>query len=465
MRRVLIFLLILAIPIGLISGTSKAIDALQDDVQITEQTLYGDKRKVSGRQLQLMTTLNEHVWWLTDYTTGEPGVAQTQFLFSQKGREDETNWGVEGFYMYTSHGFCMSTSGGEGFQFPNEGIGPVFQAVADRTQPGESRSEEVLLEEYMDTYPIDFSCSIVTQRYFIENHYNSMHTFQDGEDADEYRQWTQLFRFPLLPGQKAMIDLFKDTDGEVRDVNFSLIDGANAAFITYSQNEGMYFSPSFQTWDNQPITTGEFVKGYGLYYIPFCPAEGIDLALTEENERVDGTFDFENLELIYSLEPGESLVAMEANADESCLQMLTREDGVYCYCVLDLTTRKITHRVPITQDDGQGCEYRFFQKQKLLYLKLADCAALVDISETPKVEFVAPWPAEVAVCMPEDVIYKHGVLYLTALDWADSQQIFYLAAINETGLGYCGYYYSSLKRHNASGGNGYVSMDKIAFLE
>ena len=465
MKRVLIFLLVLTIPIGFLTGAAKAIGALQDDVVITPEHLYGDPGRVAGRRVQILTTLNDHIWWHTDYTAGEPGTAETTFHFSQQEKESEVAVDQMEFYLSVSSGVGMSTSGGDGFAFEDNGIGRLAGAVADRTQPGETRDEELLLAEYMDDYPMTYRNFILNDKYYIDEYYDDIDFFgSNNETKPAFDKWMELFRFPILEDQKIEVSLTKDYDGAVRELSFNLIDAPQIGFDSYVAQEGIYLSPFYRDWEGNPILTGAFPEGYGLYYIPFE-------VVHPDNVKADGrtlstvTYDFGALELVCGLAPEDKVVAMEANGDESQLHMVLLEDGMYRYSVLDLRSRQIIRNMDIAPaEKDSDCWYRFFQEQELLYLGLGTKAALVDISAEPKVEFVVAWPEEVTAYLPESILYTDGVLYMTALDWKDNEQIFYLAACDENGLGYFGHYYSSLKRREANSGNGYVSMDEIILM-
>ena len=71
MKRVIAFLLILTIPVGLILGAHKAVDALQDDVTVQAETLWGDPALAEGLELDLLTTCGNHMYWITSCTAGE----------------------------------------------------------------------------------------------------------------------------------------------------------------------------------------------------------------------------------------------------------------------------------------------------------------------------------------------------------------------------------------------------------
>lgn len=468
MRRVLIFLLILTIPLGFLLGAHRTIDPLQDDVEITRQIHHGDPARVEGIKVRLLTTCGEHMYWLTDYTAGEPGVAETAFHFTQDNHGMHENvYAWREFSFYTTSGAGMSTSGGQGFDLEGSALAKLARVVAENTPAGQTRTETVVMADYVDVFPMEYRAAIFTERYVIEEWYDTMDIYGgESESAGSYDKWMELFRFPVRPEDKMEITVEKDYDGAVCGLNFNLIDGPDVGFATGIKKDGMYFAPVFQTWEGEPIETGAFPGGYGLYYIPFKPADGIDIARVEEDEQILGTFDFDNLELIYPMEPADDVVALELNEEENILHMLTREEGVYRYSALDLTARRIIHQVDILEatEGDRDCSYRFFQEQALLFVRHGNKAALVNISDQPRLEFAADWPQEVFIPLPESIDYRDGVLYMAALDWGVGGQNFYLAALDGNGLGYYGTYTSNLHQDDLAYGRYYVSLDEVRMI-
>lgn len=474
MRRLVIFLLILTIPIGFLTGATKTIGGLQDDVEITPIHIYGDPARVEGIRLEMMTTMNEHIWWTTDYTAGETGTSDTTFHFSQEERTHEISapyW--DDFAFYSSSGVGMSMGGGEGFVFDeSNGIGAIAKALADKAQPGEIITEEVLLENYTDVYPMSYQVSIHVGNYWLERNYDGVTpAFDPYETAEmeDYRRWMELFRFPVQPGQKVEMTITKDMDGKVRDIKYDLWDAPRIEFITYVTMEGMYFTPKFVDVDGKVLTTGEYPEGYGLYYIPFKFADNIDPALVGEDEICSSEFDFDNLELVYGLDDTDQILATESDEAGARLHMLAMDDGVYTYCALDLVTGQIVSQVEIMPDESQergSYSHEFFPEQELLYLWHNSKVALVDISWTPKVEFISNWPEGIHANPPESILYRDGVLYMTDLNWYDGAQVFSLSACDENGLDYFGYCRSNLQEpeETTSGGN-YISLDRVAFAQ
>lgn len=469
MRRFIVFVLILTIPIGFLLGAHKAVDALQDDVTLTCVAFTGDKDRVAGKQVRMTSSAGEHMRWETVLTDGES--VQTEFTFSQKTlrENDSSQWQWEDFNLYLCAGMGMSTYGGDGMTFPDEGMGKLLNVVAERTEPGESRTEEILLEDYLEYYPLDYEVSIFRNGYAINDGYSTigngfLSTQDEGDDHAAYDKWCELFRFPVMPGDAVEITLTRDYDGGIRDISINS-SGAETTpyvnFVYFAADEGLYFCPSFSYGDGTIITTGQYPEGYGLYYIPYLPLEG--QAVRYGETYLEATFDFDALELVYGMETTDQMAAMETSADGKRLHLLTQEGGNYYYSALDLATGEVTQKVEIMASGGAS--YDFFPEQELLFLRDGQQAALVYIGENAKVEFVADWPRDSMMDMPSSIDYEDGVLYLTSLAWYEGEYCLCLAVLDENGLGYNSCYSCNLQHNNLYSGHQYISMDSVKFVE
>lgn len=472
MRKTVIFLLILTIPIGFLLGAHKAIGALGDDVQITLIDAYGDGERIEGKRIRLLTTCGEHMWWYTDHTLG--GETQTQFHFSQEEQSfHEKAYQWFGFSLTSAASMGVYTSGGNGFRFDDVGMGRILNAVASRTEPGQTREETVLLEDYLDYYPLEYQADIQTERYSINESYSmTQHiTSNEGgtyglekEDYGMCQDWMDRFRFPIQPGHAVKVSITRDEGGAVRDAGINVEGGSNAAcvdFINYIAEEGMYFSPVFQYGDGTPILTGEFPEGYGLYYIPYQPLESS--VIFDENKMTEATFDYDALELVYPLDPADTLVAMEASADGSALHLLTRENGTYFYSLLDFQSRRVVTKVEIMEGEN-GPGYCFYPEQELLLVRTSGRAALVKLGEEARMEFAAPWPEDLAYSPPESVLYEDGVLYGAGLEYHEQEYALCLTVFDSGGLAYCGYYSTNLNYASNYSGSAYVQRETVEFI-
>ena len=461
MKRVVAFILLLTIPLGFLIGANQAVDALQDDVVITAHPVYGDPKRVEGVKFRTLTTCGYHMWWYTDYTPADSGVTETKFHFSQQGHgffDREHSWSE--FNLNTTNGMGMSTSGGHGMEFEEEGIGMLINEVAKKTLPGQEREETLLLEDYFDVYPLEYQVHIETKDYFIDEMHDTSRNAVDWYEEERhtaYEQWTTHFRFPVMPGDTMTISVWKDETGAIRnvDVNRRDTDSPAVSFSYVPTKAGMYFSPVFQYWDGAAIETGEYIYGYGLYYIPFKPLENV------EGTPQWMTFDFSGLEMVYALQPSDRLVAMEESDDGRCLHLLTREEGAYVYCLFDTASRQLLSRTEIVQTSADA-QWAFYPQQGLLYLLAGGKLALVRTGVDSQVEFVTQWPEEVDWVVPSAVRYDNGILYGAVLDWHENNAGVCMLACDENGLGYLGYYLSNL---NGTGYNSaWVNLESVEFI-
>lgn len=462
MKRMIAFCLMLCAVAGFLLGAHTVADGLKDDVVITARHLCGDPARVEGVALQTLTTYGSYVWWDTSCIAGQTPVTDSRFHFSQKGLrlwEREERW--REFSLGTSGGMGMSTSDSDGFSFGDWGLGPVVNAVAERTASGETREETLLLEDYMDYYPLDYWVEIETSQVMVQGVYGVLDEENRYElDKDEacYQRWTELFRFPVVSGDTVTISVSKGLNGAIMDVNVSLgspdtPQKANVSFAYVVVEEGMFFYPLFQDTQGQPIGTGQYIYGNGLYYIPFRPLEGVSGTIQPS------TFDFEALEMVCPLDSGSQLVELVESADGTCLHLLSQEENGYCYRLFDLSQKCATQSVSIPLTDAMRS---FYPEQELLYLRSDEAQALVRTGAQASLEFVTTWPREESwMNMPKVVQYRDGVLYGAVESWYETNQGVLLMVCDETGLTYAGLYSSNL---NGTAGydSSWINLESMA---
>jgi len=467
MKRSVVFILTVILAAGFLIGAYQTIGGYGDDVTVTPHHVYGDPANVAGIVMELETQCDNHMLWYTRHTAGDPGMTETEFIFSQDN-VNEYNWDWDhDFDFYISGGFGISTSGGS-IDVGNTGWGKVINQLAKDVQNGQTLEKEILLEDYFEYYPMDYHVMIQTSMYYIDEFKDS--TQDGGYESGSYGRWTKDFKFPVLPGDKGHVTLTKSQDGGIIDLGVQVYDIGEAGFTTCIWDEGMYFAPVFRDYAGNPRTDGEFVQGYGLYHIPFKVDSRVEFH--SETTMYAGWFDHENRELIYPLDSDDLVVAMEAD-EKGTLHMIFREDGLYRYCALDIESRTITHKIDLMKaGQEQWCNYKFFLDQGLIYLQYDNQVALLDVSGEPSLEFVIAIPKDIDFYLPDTVSYRDGTLYTAALDWVVMnegepdetwERGYYLTAMDKEGLGYFGYYFTSLmdKGHSYA----YVSQNEIRIVE
>lgn len=441
MKRMIALLIVLCAAVGFLTAAWQTVDALQDDVVTTVTHRYGDLQRAQGVQIRTQTTCGYYMWWDCTHTIGQEGETESQFHFSQDGHHI---WEQEHFCQEFSLGGIggMGMSSNAGLDFPQNDFGQLIAQVAQNTPAAESHEETLLLEDYLDTYPLDYWIDLRTQRYVLDESY-SIHNLFFGEEPDEsmqyvkdnYDQWSSLFRFPILPGDTITITVGKGVDGRVLDLNISGCE-ANIKFPYVVADEGLYFYPLFQDTQGNAIKTGEYRYGNGLYYIPFRPLENV-----QGTPLQPATLDFEGLKLVFPLDADFQLLAMEETADGTGLHLLTQEASGYTYHLFDLGSRNILQSVsiPIAQAD-----WTFYPEQELLYLAAEEEIALVRMGQEAQIEFIAPWPAEIERHFPTHVAYRDGVLYGVMEGWYESHTGVTLMICDRDGLAYLGLYSNNL---------------------
>lgn len=463
MKRSIAFLLLVALAVGFLTCAYQTIGGYSDDVTVEVLHVHGDPERVDGVVMELETFFDSHLLWYTRHTAGDPGVTETKYVFSQDDiHEYEWDWDDE-FNFYISSGFGISTSGGT-IEMGTSGWGAIVSKIAKDVEAGQTVEKEILLEDYTDYYPMDYYANIQTPVYYIDEYRDSLQI--NAYDSGSFGWWYQNFRFPVQPGTTGQVSLTKSQDGGVVEVSVSLYDVGQASLITSIWDEGMYFAPVFTDYDGTPLETGEYLMGYGLYHIPFKVDGNVELH--SETTLYAGAFDQDNVELIYPMDPDDIVVAMEAD-DAGRLHMVVREDGMYRYCALDIESRTITHRIDLMEaGEDLWCQYKFYLDQGLIYLQYMDQAALLDVTGEPKLEFIAQFPEDIELGMPESVSYREGTLYMAAMDWINLgedqyEKGYYLAALDAEGLAYLGYYFSSLKDNGHT--YSYVNQNGVTILE
>jgi hypothetical protein len=110
MKKVIAFLLILAIALGGMVWTHIAVTARQDDLTIYPTTEVGDPSVLEGRSVSLTLGCGPHLRWNMEYPFG--GEARTAFTYSRKSLDTPTYSGVNGLDVWFTGGISSSVSGG-----------------------------------------------------------------------------------------------------------------------------------------------------------------------------------------------------------------------------------------------------------------------------------------------------------------------------------------------------------------
>ena len=169
-------------------------------------------------------------------------------------------------------------------------LGPLYEQVARRTPPGQTRTEILNPSQFLDAYPLQVTLDLAGQ----SPDYSQAETFESQFDPSAQEAFQAFFRFPFAPDTRWKVTVTKDQDGLLTQLAIAPTGeefltgtvstvGAHTAYFT--------LTPSTQTGSTLPDFQ-QVPGGYGLYRLRF---------LTGEGGRVQ--IDPDSLEMVYPLDP------------------------------------------------------------------------------------------------------------------------------------------------------------------
>lgn len=248
----------------------------KDAVEITKHTVMGDEAAAEGVEITFVTRCEYHQFWETSYRIGATPETDTKYTFSRKRILPENELTEK---LFVESFMKMGVSGDEVFLPRLDGqIMPVeaIQAVADRTQPGDTRNEAVTLRDAYSTYPLHVSM----QNAFLE--------VKDGAEGD----FGDYFQIPVPDNHKVLVSVSKNQKG-IYNISVNTINkNYNTCMEGYIKDMGAYIF--FLDWnvDGVQVDNRELTHGYGIYYMPLIKKEngayGYDIQdLTQLCDRPD----------------------------------------------------------------------------------------------------------------------------------------------------------------------------------
>lgn len=258
-----------------------------ENVTLKEQVVLGDSSVVEGVKVNATNHSMKHLFWNTEYVAGKELPAETEYnFFGQEKRAiggyRNSAWLNENKYSCISlnnrlnGGWHVGSTGNlalDGSNIGTRGLEQAFQALAEDTAPGEEKSRQIMLNKYMEYFPV-----IV----------NLEHTWEDEELSKAY---SEFFKIPVPESAIYTIALEKDKRGNI--VSLSGNDQGNNIFAwrtvcTRSESD-CYFT--FYRYSNGNRMNTELIPGgFGVYRQPYAVgAEGLYMNPKE-------------LSMVYSLE-------------------------------------------------------------------------------------------------------------------------------------------------------------------
>ncbi len=291
MKKMLALLLALTVLSGaVLIGGSAWVAEEKEDLDYTEELLYGSGKAAEGLTVRSLTTVNGHLHWDTRLHLGEAPAWDVDFSFTPQSR-----WYREPSQSHLvvdiKSNIGMSSSSSIDFWDEQEisFLAQAFQDVADRTANGGERTETLPLADYLDYYAMEGN-SWVYEEEGIEF-----------LDSVEWPDAGDFFKIQVTD-ETVEITIEKDDDGNTYDVSYMIQDApwVNSSSV-YRDGAWYLLYSAMNENDGSEIPSA---AAPGLYYLPIIDGEN-------EYGVPQKVIDTANVRMLYPVERGENLYLVD----------------------------------------------------------------------------------------------------------------------------------------------------------
>ncbi len=308
-----------------------------DNVTLPEQVVLGDPAIVEGVTVTTVNDSMHHLLWQTQLVVGKEPV--TEFDFSAKRRTGEarlrTQAWLEGsdyscitLYNPMHGGFSGSSNGSvslEGGMIEQSGLVDAYKELAAETKPGEEKTKQIFLSQYMEYVPIKVALDVMWE----------------GEELS--KAYSEYFKIPVSKDDMYSISVEKNKAGSITKVSgYPTRGNYTWSSVCARSEEACYFTFHPYTADDTKINTSLIPGGFGIYRQPY--------AIGAESVYMNP----EELSMVYSLEeenyPIDSIFLDVNEAGQ--LLILIDTEGVTKLQVVDLSTFEMVQQTEILHPEG-----------------------------------------------------------------------------------------------------------------
>lgn len=451
-----VFIGLLLILVSVTAVCFAAVSRTGVEIIIDEEALYGDKLAAEGIELTVPVGMNFRLFWETTHTVGMQQKTQTEGWLKpmghhESGDEIEDRFTLE---MY-SGGSSTSTGNMELEVHAPYGMEEIFADVAERTNAGESRTEQLRYRDYREYYPYTVRMVIDGQECVND----------DRDSRDEQSAVLGDIRIPIPEDCYVDITIHKNEDGGVYGYDYNMIDGGLARLDTFYvvTDDAMYYAVDARYRDDGSEGPVEGMKDwYGIYKMSYRIVKNGDFEVVEP--------DLENIEKVIPLDTDVRLLDMQISEDESKLLLFIAEQDVSYLKVIDFETLETVQQVELFPAEQDVVSNRVISKEGFLvwiagnYLMVNDYRmAVLTESESGnyELEFIGDlWPKKIReengrlqrsiskIAVDYDgeklaVIYPQPYYYSYEKRDEKGTCTFWLMVYDETGMLYLGEYAAS----------------------
>lgn len=460
MKRVICFCVAVGCCFCLLAGVASGLSQAMENVTFTQREVLGSPAVMEGRSVRFDLSCGEHMVWHNTLSWGEDLEAQTVFSFSQEGFDDpQYSWNRE-CDLYAISGGGFSSKGMKVRQ--SHSWAPMVQTVMESLGPGERGSQTFSLADYQAEQVLSLELSYASESVICKESYDFWWDllYTEGEQSqtkpDSYDGLCQMFRFPLRGEEQITIEVQKDENGLIADLNFNLPDCGIVQIFTATNDQGAYLIPVYLDSDTMEPLPGDYAQGMGIYFVPW--KEVAQDGSTKDGQAQTVTLDTSRGENIYPMADDALVLAFRASEDGSTAWMLSREGGWYTLTQVDLLEKRVCQRVELWKEDSDGVTLgaRWYLREDRMVIQARETLVLVSLDGQAHVVFqvkLGEWESAL-YDLPEDstgVWFDGELLILAGRQYYDDDGCLTVLAVDATGPKYWGKYDCDLFDGNTPG--------------
>jgi len=365
-RSLICFLLAVALCVSGVAYAAVTLNDRSDEVTYTETVLLGDPSMVEGVTVTADVSLMSQLFWTTGHTLGEQPETAVDYTYYPERQRSSTPSQYDGIYLSSDIDYYVDE---EKDISELSGLNLAFRELYDSASVGKEVRKLIRLSDYYEFYPIGARIELpgVKNLHWGSDFYsdppldafdeNGVAVLEDGTVVEmgpemlNIRAFQNFFKIPVVEDHVMEIHLER---GNGHGLNYGMGNGAYNAteeeleelgevdwfdFTTRSTwtDTACYFTFDPKTQNGDLVDTGHIPGGYGIYRLPLDPDHA-------ENEL---GFDARELEMVYLLDPTDSVVGLKTNRDGKDLLLLTVEEDTAFLTVIDTAAMQARQRIEL----------------------------------------------------------------------------------------------------------------------
>ena len=361
MRKAILILILL---FGLCLGGAMWVfgDALEknDQVQVTENVLYGDASAGDGLSLTMHTNFDHHLFWDISYSPNSPEKTSAEYRVSPKEDYDAGEYEHTGIYLgaHLDHYYDIEERG-----HLYTGIGKAYYELYLEVQPGEYKTKEIYIKDYIDYYPISGDMDLPGLAMTMYPEESAWNAYSEANNLEAYEILNEYFRIPVLEEETHEFHLGKDENGKLRSAGGGS-GNCEDFFSIYTHSivmpDAVYFTiHNRSNMKNALMDTSLIPGGYGIYRLPY----------TFENGSYD--VDFKGLSTAKSLDEEFEISYMMTDEAEEHIILIGRSYNQLRVLVIDARTMETKQDILICDDGRTGC-WQYYRGEDFLVLGIEE---------------------------------------------------------------------------------------------